>query len=109
MHRRKAILCILLLIPFAAMTTPVSADGLTESGSADTLEGRGIFWTLTNNNYVLYINSDGGVIYYSVEAGVHTEMWNISLLVIVKCVSIVVNALLLDVCHSFGVHIILMF
>jgi hypothetical protein len=108
MHRRKAILCILLLIPFAAMATPVSADGLTESGSADTLEGRGIFWSLTSNNYVLYVNSDGGVIYYSVEAGVHTEIWNTSLSVTVKCVRIDGNAQWLAVGHSSGALLISM-
>ena len=108
MHRRKAILCILLLIPFAAMATPVNADGLTESGSVDTLEGRGIFWSLTNNNYVLYVNSDGGVIYYLVEAGVHTEMWNTSLSVTVKCVRIDGNAQWLAVGHSSGALLISM-
>ena len=76
MHRRKAILCILLLFPITAMASPVSADGLTESGYADTLDGRGLFWTLSDSNFVLYINSTGGVIYYSVDKGVHSEMWN---------------------------------
>ena len=108
MHRRKAILCILLFFPFAAMTSTVSADGLTESGYADTLDGRGLFWTLTDSNYVLFINSTGGVIYYSVDKGVHTEMWNTSLSVTPKCVRIDGNSQWLAVGHSSGVLLIAM-
>jgi len=108
MHRRKAILCILLLFPITALTAPVSAAGLTDSGTVDTLDGRGIFWTLTNNNNVLYINSDGDVIYYSVDKGIHTEMWNTSLSVDVKCVRIDGNAQWLAVGHSSGALLISM-
>ena len=95
-------------MPFLMVTMTVSADGLSEAGNTDTLDGRGLFWVQTDNDKAMYVNDDGGFIYYSIDNGEHTEIWNASFSVSVKCVRIDANAQWLAVGHNTGALLIAM-
>jgi hypothetical protein len=108
MNRSIVFLCAMLIIPFSTIVISVNAEGLSEAGRADTLDGRGLFWELSDEGNTLYINDDGSMIYFSVDNGVHSELWNLTLSISVKCVRMDDTSQWLALGHSTGALLISM-
>lgn len=102
MHRSKALLLALFLLPLSTLVTPVSATGTADSILIETLDGRGVVWLQTATGDVVYIDSGGEMKYMTLDAGEHETVWNYSLGVSVNTAALDSNDQFLAIGHSGG-------
>lgn len=102
MHRVRVILATLILLPMLSFSTSVFAEGLLDAGNADGFSGRGVVYEKTNTGDVVFVNSIGDLTYFTVDNGVHTPVWNLSLGVSVKVGNLDSQNSWLAIGHSDG-------